>query len=296
MNIFTFTYFRITTLILSVGALVGCVGRVPSTVQAHRNIVYGVADGYSMKLDLYTPKKTTRKLPVLIWLYGGGWMMGDKSPCPIAFMAGKRDIAIVSVNYRLDNVATFPAQIYDCKGAVRWLRANADRYSLDADHIGVFGVSAGGHLALLLATTAGNPKLEGDVGGNLDYTSRVQCACAWYPPTDLNHLVTDPMSRRNPKNMVARLLGGPVADNIAKADFASPITYVSTNCAPVFLMHGGADTLVPPSQSESFYNALTNAGVEARLEIIPNKGHGIIAPQPVADEMDKFFQAHLGGD
>jgi dipeptidyl aminopeptidase/acylaminoacyl peptidase len=133
------------------------------------------------------------------------------------------------------------------------------------------------------------------VGGNLNYSSRVQCACAWYPPTDLNHLVTDPKARRNPKNMVAKLIGGPVEDNIAKADFASPITYVDTNCAPVFLMHGGADTLVPPSQSELFYHALTNAGVEVHLEIIPKQGHGIIAPEPVADEMGKFFQAHLSG-
>lgn len=292
MNIFTLAYFRVTAFVLSVGALTGCVGRLPPTVQVQRNIVYGVVDGRSMKLDIYTPKNTTQKLPVIIWLFGGGWMMGDKNPCPIAFMA-ERGLAIVAVNYRLDGVAKFPAQIYDCKGAVRWLRANADRYNLDADHIGVFGVSAGGHLALLLATTGGSPKLEGDVGGNLNYSSRVQCACAWYPPTDLNHIFTDPKERRSSRTVVARLIGGPVEQNVAKADFASPITYVDKNCAPVFLMHGGADELVPPSQSESFYNAVTNAGVEAELVIIPNKGHGVVAPPEVADKMSKFFQAHL---
>jgi acetyl esterase/lipase len=204
-----------------------------------------------------------------------------------------QQVAIVSINYRLDSVAPFPAQIYDCKGAIRWLRAHADKYDLDPDHIGVFGASAGGHLAALLGTTAGDPKMEGDVGDNLKFSSRVQCVCAFYPPTDLNRLVSDPKQRLNPDNDVARLIGGPVADNVAKANFASPIFYVNKNSAPFFLMHGGADKLVPPEQSEIFHAALKKAGVEVHLEIVPDKGHGIIAPPNVAQEIYQFFGRYL---
>jgi len=287
--------FSITTplwLVLVSLCLTGCLPRLPKSIETDKNIQYGEASGQAMLLDIYRPKQIQRKLPVIVWLYGGAWKMGSKDFCPIAFMATQQ-VAIVSINYRLDSVAPFPAQIYDCKGAVRWLRANADKYDLDSDHIGVFGASAGGHLAALLGTTAGNPKMEGDVGGNLNYSSRVQCVCAFYPPTDLNRLVTDPKTRTNSKSDVAKLLGGAVADNVDKANFASPIFYVDKNSAPFFLMHGGADTLVPLEQSEIFYEALKKAGVEAHLEIIPNKGHGIIAPPAVAQEIYQFFQAHL---
>lgn len=278
-------------LLLSL-CLTGCLPRLPKSVAANKNIEYGRASGHAMLLDLYRPRQIQRKLPVIVWLYGGAWKMGSKDFCPIAFMATQQ-VAIVSINYRLDEVAIFPAQIYDCKGAIRWLRANAAEYDLDPDHIGVFGVSAGGHLAALLGTTAGNPRMEGDVGGNLNYSSRVQCVCAFYPPTDLNRLVNDPEKRANPHGDVARLLGGAVADNVDKANFASPLFYVDRNSAPFFLMHGGADNLVPPEQSEIFYDALKKAGVEAHLEIIPGEGHGIIAPPAVAQEIYQFFHQHL---
>jgi acetyl esterase/lipase len=233
------------------------------------------------------------KLPVVVWIHGGSWNSGSKDFCPIGFMAAQ-NLAIVSMDYRLDTVAPFPAQLHDCKAVIRWLRANAKNFNLDENHIGIFGVSAGGHLALLLATTADHPQLEGEVGGNLNFSSRVQCVCAFYPPTDLNRLVTDSKIRANANGEVAKLIGGAVAQNVDKAIAASPLTYVDKNCAPVFLMHGGADTLVPPEQSRIFYAALQQAGVEAQLEIIPQKGHGIIAPPLVAEKVYQFFNQHLG--
>ncbi len=93
---------------------------------------------------------------------------------------------------------------------------------------------------------------------------------------------------------MAKLLGGPVADNVEKANFASPINYVTKNCPPVFLMHGGADTLVPPEQSEIFYEALKKTGVDVQLEIVPGKGHGITAPPDVALKIYQFFTKYLG--
>jgi acetyl esterase/lipase len=279
-------------LVLLCLCLTGCLPRMPESVAAVKNIEYGRASGQAMLLDIYRPRQIVRKLPAIVWIFPGAWKMGSKDFCPIAFMATQQ-VAIVSINYRLDSVAPFPAQIYDCKGAIRWLRAHAAQYDLDPDHIGVFGASAGGHLAALLGTTGDNPAMEGNTGNNLHYSSRVQCVCAFYPPTDLNRLVSNPKVRADPRSDVAKLLGGAVADNLAKANFASPIFYVDHNSAPFFLMHGGADTLVPPEQSEIFYAALKKAGVEAHLEIVPDKGHGIIAPPLVAQEIYQFFQEHL---
>jgi acetyl esterase/lipase len=254
------------------------------SVKAERNLLYAQADGQALHLDIYSPKKPIGKLPVVVWIHGGSWNSGNKDSCPISFMAAQ-NLAIVSLDYRLVPTVTFPAPLYDCKAAIRWLRANAEKYHLDADHIGIFGASAGGHLALLLATTADNPKMEGDVGGHATFSSRVQCVCAFYPPTDLNRLVANPKFRLNPDGDVAKLIGGAVASNVNKANFASPLFYVDTNCAPVFLLHGGADELVPPEQSQVFFEALNQTGVEAHLEIIPGKGHGIIAPPDAAEKI-----------
>ncbi len=273
--------------------LTGCFTRLPSTVKVERDLVYAEAGGAPLKLDIYSPKKSTNRLPVVIWIHGGSWNSGSKDFCPIGFMAAQ-NLAIVSMDYRLDSVATYPAQLYDCKAAVRWLRANAARFNLDPEHVGIFGASAGGHLALLLATTADHPELEGDEGGNLGFSSRPQCVCAFYPPTDLNLLVSDPRERQDPDNVVAKLIGGILNGNEDKARAASPLKYVDKNCPPIFLMHGGADRLVPPEQSRIFYAALLKAGVEAHLEIIPKKGHGIIAPPAVAQEIYRFFSENLG--
>jgi acetyl esterase/lipase len=289
---FNLPRMRLLLFLLLAGLLAGCVQRIPKNIQADRNLEYGRASGESLLLDIYRPEAITKKLPVVVWIYGGAWKAGNKNFCPIAFMATQQ-LAIVSINYRLDSVAPFPAQIYDCKGAIRWLRAYADKYDLDANHIGVFGASAGGHLALLLATTAGNPAMEGDVGDNLNFSSKVQCVCAFYPPTDLNRLVSDPKVRADPNSDVAKLIGGAMDQNLSKAIAASPLTYVNKNCAPVFLMHGGADKLVPPEQSQIFYEALVKAGVDAHLEIIPNQGHGIIATPAVAREIYHFFATYL---
>jgi len=275
--------------------LCGCGPHLPSGVKAVRDLEYGRPGGVPLRLDIYSPLKPAGKLPVIVWIHGGGWDTGSKGFCPINFMA-RSNVAIVSIDYRLSGVATFPAPLFDCKGAIRWLRANADTYDLDADHIGIAGVSAGGHLALLLATTMNHPEMEGDVGGNLNFSSRVQCVCAFYPPTELNRLVSNPQARTNADGEVAKLIGGPVAYNLDKAAAASPLTYVDKSCCPVYLLHGGADTLVPPEQSRIFYDALVKAGVQAHLTIVPNKGHGIIAPPDAAQEIYAFYDRYLKSD
>ncbi|MEW6306039.1 MAG: alpha/beta hydrolase [Verrucomicrobiota bacterium] len=290
------TISRLVLLAALAVSLTGCTTivkhKVLARVETVRDIEYAQAEGHSLKLDLYRPREFSGRLPVVIWIHGGAWRNGSKDNCPIDFLAA-RGLAVVSLDYRLSNVATFPAQIHDCKGAVRWLRAHADTYHLDPDHIGVLGASAGGHLAALLGTTAGNTELEGTVGGNLEYPSHVQAVCAFYPPTDLDLLVVDHHARRSATGSVARLLGGPIAEKITLAARASPVHYVSPQSAPFFLVHGDRDEIVPLQQSEVMLSALQQAGVESQLEVVPGKGHGITAPRAAAKQIVQFLQRHL---
>src|SRR5581483_2136216 len=178
-------------IVLLIVASTGCGllrPRLPDSVQTIRNIVYTNPDGHPQSLDLYIPVKHDRPLPAIVWIHGGSWSSGSRDFCPLAYIA-TQNVAVASIDYRLSNVAPFPAQLHDCKAAIRWLRGNAGKYQLDPDHIGVFGVSAGGHLAALLGTTADVKELEGD-GGNPGLSSRVQAVCSFYPPTDLDRVMT----------------------------------------------------------------------------------------------------------
>ncbi len=265
---------------------------VPPSVRVQKNIEYAKVDGRSLRLDIYSPKQVRGKLPVMVSIHGGGWDSFSKYFCPIGYMAAQ-NIAVVSINYRLSDAAIFPAQLYDCKSAIRWLRANSEKYNLDKDRIGVFGVSTGGHLALLLGTTPDNHEMEGDVGGNTNFSSRVQCVCALYAPTELYQLVSDPRFEAAHNGRVAKLLGCEVAQNKDKALAASPITYVNKDCAPVFLIHGAKDTLVSPEQSKIFYHAVLKAGVEAQIEVVRAEGHGFYPAPELENEIFKFFGRHL---
>lgn len=217
--------------------------------------------------------------------------MGGKENCP-ALPFTTRGYAVVSINYRLSQHAVFPAQIEDCKAAIRWLRANATKYRLDPDHIGVWGASAGGHLVAMLGTTGGVKELEGS-GGNLDQSSRVQCVVDWFGPTDL---LTMGGSHDNPDSPEARLIGGPVGDNKEKARKASPITYIGRDAAPFLIMHGDQDNTVPTGQSEELVEALKKAGVEVNLVLVKGNGHG--GPGFNSPEnhklIEEFFDRHLG--
>jgi len=291
---------KIFTMILNFSVLIswvffaaGCIFKLPKEVSKQKNVEFARVGDRSLKLDIYSPKHPAEKTPVIVWIHGGGWNKGSKRFCPLGMIATQR-VAVVSIEYRLSGDAKFPAQIFDCKGAIRWLRTNAEKYNFDPDRIGIFGVSAGGHLAALLGTTDGVSKLEGDVGGNLNFSSRVQCVTAFYPPTDLNIMVSNPDDRKNPKALAAILVGGIVDDNVDKIIAASPTTYVTKDAAPFFLFHGEKDTLVPVEQSRLLYDALKKAGVEVQLETAPNKGHGAIPSKPVVKEIFEFFDRHLG--
>jgi acetyl esterase/lipase len=186
----------------------------------------------------------------------------------------------------LSQHAIFPAQIYDCKAAVRWLRAHARQYELDSEHIGAWGSSAGGHLVALMGTTNGLAKLEGDVG-NTDQRSDVQAVVDWFGPTDFLTV--------GAKETRTRLLGGDPQQHKELAMQASPMHHVSKNAPPFLIMHGDQDKTVPMSQSEDFAQALKALGADAEFLKIEGAGHGgkLFKNSDTMQRIEDFFAKHL---
>ncbi len=258
---------------------------VPAGVRVLRDLEYVQGGHERNRLDLYLPEKAARPLPVILWVHGGGWTRGDKTNGP-AFRFAAKGYAVASMNYRFSQHATFPAQIYDCKAAVRWLRANAGKYGLDANHIGAWGGSAGGHLVALLGTTAGVKELEGP-GGNADQSSRVQAVVDWYGPADFLTV--------GAKDTRTKLLGGDPETNKDQARKASPITYVSKDAAPFLIMHGDQDATVPIGQSEKFAEALKQAGADVTFVTVKGGKHGgaLFTNADSLRQVEDFFAKHL---
>jgi acetyl esterase/lipase len=243
---------------------------LPEGTKLLRDLAYVPGGHERQKLDLYLPAKAEGKLPVVVWVHGGGWEGGNKDRCPaVPFVP--RGYAVASLNYRLSQHAPFPAQIEDCKSAIRWLRAHAAEYHLDPDRFGVWGASAGGHLVALLGTSGGTKELDGQ-NGNLDQPSRVQAVVDWFGPTDLVKILSGRPG--NAEGPVTRLLGGPIADKKDLAIRANPIPYVAKNTPPFLIMHGDKDPTVPYNQSELLAEALQKAGVEVTLVKLEGAGHG----------------------
>ncbi|MHB1356260.1 MAG: alpha/beta hydrolase fold domain-containing protein [Anaerolineae bacterium] len=237
------------------------------------DIVYGRANGFELLLDLYLPKAPIRAVPIIVYIHGGGWSGLDKTWCPYAMRMLDQEYAVASINYRLSNLAAFPAQLHDCKAAVRWLRAHAGEYHLDGDHIGAWGDSAGGHLSAMLGVTGNHPEMEGE-SGTPGVSSAVQAVCDWYGPGDLEHLgnPSDP-DWQDAKSWVGCFIGGAPASNRDRLKAASPVTYVSKDAAPFLIMHGDHDTSVLLSQSIYLYEALWLAGADVELYVVRGGDH-----------------------
>jgi acetyl esterase/lipase len=258
----------------------------------HRDLGYARAGTKSLLLDLYLPEHATRALPVIVWVHGGAFRMGSKEDCPATWMVA-RGYAVASINYRLSQEALFPAQIQDCKAAIRWLRANAGHYGLDAQCIGAWGSSAGGHLVAMLGT-AGHVREWESVGGHQEFPSRVQAVCDFFGPTDFMQMdrAGSTMNHDAPDSPESQLVGGPIQEHPERVARANPITYITHDGPPFLILHGTKDPLVPFNQSELLYAALQQAGVEVTFHPVENAGHGFTGAE-IDALVAAFFDHHL---
>jgi acetyl esterase/lipase len=257
-------------------------------VLVYKDLSYVPNGSALQKLDLYVPESCEEPLPLIVWIHGGGWKAGSKDYCP-PLMWSRKGYAVASVNYRLSQVAKFPAQIEDCKAAVRWLRAHAEKYGIHPDHVAVWGGSAGGHLASLVGTA-------GDVAaweeGHPSNSSRVEAVIDWYGRADLTPVSKDPAYANS---LSASLLGGSGSRMAELAREASPIMHVSEDDPPFLIMHGDGDKVVPVQQSRAFAEALRKVGVKVNLVVLKGAGHGgsvFLQPEQVS-VIDAFLNRYL---
>lgn len=246
----------------------------PVAGETLKDIEFANMDGHSLTLDLYLPEKKDTKPPLVVYIHGGGWRGGSKEKCEIKWLA-EHGFAVASISYRLTDKAIFPAQIHDCKGAVRWLRAHAEKYGFRKDRVAVTGSSAGGHLAALLGTTGGVEKLEGTVGGNIDQSSRADSIIDFYGATDfIQRIKNQPHKTIKEGSIVNLLLGGPADQKLELAKLASASFHVTPDDPPLLIFHGANDNKVLPGQSERIRDEYEAAGLPVTLHILEKAGHG----------------------
>jgi acetyl esterase/lipase len=266
---------------------------VPEGTIVHRDLAY-VANGHErQKLDLYLPKDGGVR-PLIIHIHGGAFKMGSKEQgVPVEWLA--QGYAVASINYRLSQHAKFPAQIEDCKAAVRWLRAHAPEYRLNPVRFASLGSSAGGHLAAMLGT-AGEVKAF-EVGANLDQSSCVQAVVDYFGPTDFlqmdAHRLPTGMLHDPADSPESELIGGAIQENREKTARANPITYVTPGDPPFLICHGDQDPLVPHHQSVLLEAALKQAGVPVTFYTVKGAGHGGFRDPKVGELTREFLATHL---
>lgn len=237
------------------------------------DIEYAKVGETSLKLDLHRPQGENP--PLIVYVHGGGWRAGSKTDTPIVDLYDK-GFAIASVDYRLSTQAVFPAQVHDIKAAIRFLRAKAGLYHINASKIAIIGSSAGGHLAALVGVSNGNPELEGKVGEHLDQSSDVQVIVSFFGASNLETI----LSQSTPKGREFRipalklLLGDTPDKKLELAKLASPVTHLDKNDPPLLLIHGDADPQMPPQQSQELAKAYESLGLPVTLILLPGSLHG----------------------
>jgi len=246
-----------------------------------KDIEYATVDGHSLLLDLYLPKPELAKQSgaapqLIVWVHGGAWRSGSKSSMPLKWLL-KDGYAIASVDYRLSPVARFPAQIHDCKAAIRFLRASASKYGYVAERVGIAGASAGGHLVALMGVTNGRQAgLEGRVGGRLEHSSDVQAVVDYYGPTNFMTI----LQQSTPHGLSVRvpalqlLLGDEPEDTPELAKRASPVFHMDKRAAPLLMLHGDQDPQVPINQSHELHGAYKQFEIDVQMEVVHGGVHG----------------------
>jgi len=273
---------------------------VPEGTAIERDLVYATVDGKDLLLDVAYPKqKSDTPRPVVVWIHGGAWRAGNKARNP-ALDLTRSGYVTASISYRFSQEAIWPAQIHDCKAAIRYLRTHAKKFNIDPNRFGVWGSSAGGHLVAMLGTSGDVEDLEGK-GGWPDHSSRVQAVVDFFGPTNFIKMCDFPstMDHAGSNSPESQLVGGPVKEKPEMVRSVDPITYVSKDDPPFLIVHGDKDPLVPHNQSVILHAALKKVGVNSRFITVKGGGHGgwntetIPTNQEIRKTVFEFFDRHL---
>ena len=268
---------------------------VPEGVLFEKNIEYSNPDDQHLQLNMARPKEGAGPFPAVICIHGGGFRAGTRESFNgLCLQLAERGYVAVTVSYRLAPKYQFPAAVHDVKTAVRWMRANAEKFQIDPDRIGTTGGSAGGHLAQFLGVTSGVKKFEGD-GGNAEYSSSVKCVVNFYGPSDFTKSYDASVDA---KDVLPLFLGGNLQQERDRHIESSPLYWVTPESAPTLFVHGTKDAYVAHEQAEWIVERMKAADVEATLMTIEDGDHGFRTSSPdVKEKIEnarfEFFEKHL---
>ncbi len=256
-------------------------------------------NGHTLKMNILRPQ-SHMPLPLIVWVVGGSWLDADNyKHVPMMSSMASQGYIVACVQYRTVNRAPFPAQLDDVKTAIRFLRAHADEYGIDTEHVGIWGHSAGGHLATLAGVTGDQPEWD-QYGEWTGYSSRVNAVVDFCGPTDIQI----DFQSEYAQPVISLLIGGPMRDKEDIALLANPSHHIRSDVEPkgalppFLIMHGDADEMVPLRQSQLLYDALTEAGSDVDFYVLEGVGHsaaGLMSRQDVMDTVSRFFAFHLKG-
>ncbi len=231
------------------------------TYETHEKIVYSKVGDRELLLDAFVVKQA-KPSPAILVVHGGAWRMGDRSQLRgYATALADRGFSCFAIDYRLAPKHKWPAQIDDCRAAVKWIRTNAEKYNVDPKRVGAIGYSAGGHLVSLLGTTGQPPGKE---NGGVD--TRLQAVVAGGAPTDFR-------SFPDGGRWAEFLMGGDLKSVPEKFKTASTAAFIDKNDPPTFFFNGSKDKLVPLTWTQPCCEAMKAAGVRSQIHIIDGAGH-----------------------
>ena len=266
------------------------------SLDAKLDLTYARYGDRTLEMDIYRPKAAWGELPAVVCIHGGGWANGNRANhAKVAQALAARGYVAATISYRLSGEAPFPAAIHDCKAAVRFLRANASEYGIDTENIGAIGLSAGGHLTALLATSDGAEELEG-AGGNAEFSSAIQAAIPMGAQTDLLSQRTREISSVEDRGQIWRqFLGGTQEEMPATYRLASPLHHLDEQDPPCWFITGETDDL--STHANGFRERMQESGMQSGLTVIKDAPHPFLGRQIWFDEMidvaEEFFGSTL---
>jgi len=238
----------------------------------YKDVVYAQVDSKALAVDIYVPQ-SKRPVPLIVWIHGGAWYLYDKKQYPKALVdAG---FAVASLDFRQSTEARFPAQIYDIKAAIRFLRAKAADYGYRVDRIAIGGASSGGHLAAVAGLTNGNKELEGTLGEYANASSKVDAIIDYFGASNLTTILSQstPHGLNVRQPALDKLLGGQPDTLPELAKLASPVLHVDRTDPPLLLLHGDQDPQMPINQSHELQGAYEKLGLDGKLIVVHGAGH-----------------------